>query len=231
MVVDTHDGTVMQRTDYDEFGLIIDEDLAENWTPVLFGYAGGLQDRDTGLIRFGARDYDPMVGRWTSKEPLGFNGSDNFYSYCDGDPVNWVDVTGLFRTKDHDTAVEYAKKKLEEHLKGVDPNKNEYAVTIFQDKNTKEYFIKDDVVKGPDYDPAEDTISPVSVTVTDIDGNEAVDFFHSHTNCSDDSRGHDTRVAKNNGIRVWILLGKKWTAIYPEGKKLQHWEKKAGKMR
>ncbi|HQN73257.1 MAG TPA: RHS repeat-associated core domain-containing protein [bacterium] len=96
MVVDTHNGTVMQRTDYDEFGLIIDEDLAENWTPVLFGYAGGLQDRDTGLIRFGARDYDPMVGRWTSKEPLGFNGSSNFYVYAGNDPVNFVDPDGNF---------------------------------------------------------------------------------------------------------------------------------------
>jgi RHS repeat-associated protein len=95
MVVDTHTGTVMQRTDYDEFGLIIDEDLAEGFQPVIFGYAGGLQDRDTGLIRFGARDYDPMVGRWTSKEPLGFNGSSNFYVYADNDPVNKVDVTGL----------------------------------------------------------------------------------------------------------------------------------------
>ncbi|GEM_PF-3503642 len=105
MVVDTHDGNIMQRTDYDEFGLIIDEDLAENWTPVLFGYAGGLQDRDTGLIRFGARDYDPMVGRWTSKEPLGFNGSSNFYVYANNDPVNFVDINGLkpgdyFKTMD-----------------------------------------------------------------------------------------------------------------------------------
>ncbi len=31
-----------------------------------FGFAGGLWDRDTGLVRFGARDYDPEVGRWTS---------------------------------------------------------------------------------------------------------------------------------------------------------------------
>jgi RHS repeat-associated protein len=94
MVVDTHTGDVMQRTDYDEFGYIIDEDLAENWTPVLFGYAGGLQDRDTGFIRFGARDYDPVVGRWTSKEPLGFNGSSNFYTYANNDPVNKVDIDG-----------------------------------------------------------------------------------------------------------------------------------------
>ena len=28
-----------------------------------FGFAGGLYDADTGLVRFGARDYDPQVGR------------------------------------------------------------------------------------------------------------------------------------------------------------------------
>jgi len=28
-----------------------------------FGFAGGLYDRDTNLVRFGARDYDPETGR------------------------------------------------------------------------------------------------------------------------------------------------------------------------
>ncbi len=96
LVVDTHDGKVMQRTDYDESGMIIGETLETGWQPVIFGYAGGLQDRDTGLIRFGARDYDPEVGRWTSKEPLGFNGSSNFYVYAHNDPVNFIDPTGLW---------------------------------------------------------------------------------------------------------------------------------------
>jgi hypothetical protein len=30
-----------------------------------FGFAGGLYDRDTGFVRFGRRDFDPLVGRWT----------------------------------------------------------------------------------------------------------------------------------------------------------------------
>ncbi|MBT9098538.1 hypothetical protein KFZ76_12595 [Methylovulum psychrotolerans] len=32
-----------------------------------FGYAGGLYDRHTKLVRFGARDYDAETGRWTGK--------------------------------------------------------------------------------------------------------------------------------------------------------------------
>lgn len=40
----------------------------------LFGFAGGLYDRVTGLVRFGARDYDPSVGRWTTKDAIPFEG-------------------------------------------------------------------------------------------------------------------------------------------------------------
>lgn len=39
-----------------------------------FGFAGGLYDRDTGLTRFGARDYDPQTGRWTAKDSIGLAG-------------------------------------------------------------------------------------------------------------------------------------------------------------
>ncbi|RMF17497.1 MAG: RHS repeat-associated core domain-containing protein, partial [Candidatus Dadabacteria bacterium] len=60
-----------------------------------FGFAGGLYDHETGLVRFGARDYDPEVGRWTVKDPIRFEGGDtNIYAYCGGDPVNCVDSNG-----------------------------------------------------------------------------------------------------------------------------------------
>jgi RHS repeat-associated protein len=62
-----------------------------------FGFAGGLYDRDTQLVRFGARDYDAETGRWTAKDPIGFGGGDtNLYGYVVNDPVNWVDPLGLF---------------------------------------------------------------------------------------------------------------------------------------
>ena len=58
---------------------------------VPFGFAGGLHDRDTGLVRFGHRDYDPDVGRWTAKDPIRFDGGDtDLYGYVFNNPVNFI---------------------------------------------------------------------------------------------------------------------------------------------
>ena len=53
-------------------------------------------DRDTGLVRFGARDYDPETGRFTTpRTRCGFGGGDtNLYGYALADPVNLADPTG-----------------------------------------------------------------------------------------------------------------------------------------
>jgi RHS repeat-associated protein len=46
-------------------------------------------------VTLGARDYDPVVGRWTSKDPIRFDGGQaNLYSYASDDPVNRTDRTG-----------------------------------------------------------------------------------------------------------------------------------------
>lgn len=63
-----------------------------------FGFAGGLYDADTGLVRFGARDYHPEVGRWISKDPKRFSDSGNLYEYSRSDCVNYRDPTGLDST-------------------------------------------------------------------------------------------------------------------------------------
>ena len=61
------------------------------------GFAAGLYDRDTGLVRFGARDYDPTTGRWTGKDPILFAGQQsNLYVYAGNDPIDYRDATGRF---------------------------------------------------------------------------------------------------------------------------------------
>lgn len=41
------------------------------------------------------RDYDASVGRWTSKDPIRFDGGDtNLFGYVANDPVNFIDPEG-----------------------------------------------------------------------------------------------------------------------------------------
>jgi RHS repeat-associated protein len=92
LVVHTGTGATAQRIDYDEFGKVT-QDTNPGFQP--FGFAGGLYDPDTKLVRFGARDYDAEVGRWTSKDPIGFSAGDsNLYGYVLGDPLNFFDPGG-----------------------------------------------------------------------------------------------------------------------------------------
>jgi RHS repeat-associated protein len=91
LVVNATTGAVAQALDYDEFGRVT-RDTAPGFQP--FGYAGGLYDPDTGLVRFGKRDYDAITGRWLTKDPTGLAGGANLYEYCGGDPLNYVDATG-----------------------------------------------------------------------------------------------------------------------------------------
>jgi len=92
LVVNAATGAVAQRMDYDEFG-VVTMDTAPGFQP--FGFAGGLYDAQTGLTRFGARDYDAATGRWTAKDPTLFDGSDlNLYRYALSDPVNYLDLDG-----------------------------------------------------------------------------------------------------------------------------------------
>ena len=93
LVVNTSTGVIAEQITYDEFGNVL-SDTNPGFQP--FGFAGGVYDQDTNLIRFGARDYDPSTGRWTAKDPISFDGGDtNLYGYVLDDPVNGIDPSGL----------------------------------------------------------------------------------------------------------------------------------------
>jgi RHS repeat-associated protein len=92
LVVDAS-GSVVKQVSYDSLGCVLSDSNPAFDMPL--GFAGGLYDRDTGLVRFGYRDYDPDVGRWTAKDPLLFAGGDiDLYGYCLEDQINLVDPDG-----------------------------------------------------------------------------------------------------------------------------------------
>jgi len=86
-------GNVVNRYRYDPYGKPMAgtiEAVANPWQ-----YAAGYRDAETGFTKFGARYYDPSVGRWTQQDPSGMDS--NLYAYVGGDPVNFVDPSGYFK--------------------------------------------------------------------------------------------------------------------------------------
>jgi RHS repeat-associated protein len=123
VIVNIATGEIVQRIEYDAFGNVL-FDSSPGFQP--FGFAGGLYDRDTKLLRFGVRDYDPQVGRWTAKDPaLFFGGDTNLYAYVVNDPVNSADASGRQSTIPGPTVDGIRidpDAPIDESMTGCDPN-------------------------------------------------------------------------------------------------------------
>jgi RHS repeat-associated protein len=103
LVVNVSTGVIAQELAYDEFG-----NVQSNSNPGFqpFGFAGGLYDPVTRLTRFGHRDYNAQIGRWTTKDPIGFDGGDaNVYAYVGNNPIMFSDPSGLCRKQEKDSEV------------------------------------------------------------------------------------------------------------------------------
>ena len=63
-------------------------------------YTGQIADDETGLYYYGARYYDPQLGRFIQPDTIVQSPATaqtfNRYSYCDNNPINFADPTGHF---------------------------------------------------------------------------------------------------------------------------------------
>jgi RHS repeat-associated protein len=88
-------GNLRARYGYDPFGrrVHLAGDLETD-----FGFAGMLWSAEAGLALTWFRAYDPELGRWLSRDPLGdveIEEGPNLYAYVGNNPINVVDWLGL----------------------------------------------------------------------------------------------------------------------------------------
>lgn len=87
-------GAVTDTYFYHPFGKV----LAKTGTtanPYLFAGALGVEQDETGLNYMRARYYDPIIGRFISKDPLGLAAGVNQYGYGNNNPMRFTDPSGL----------------------------------------------------------------------------------------------------------------------------------------
>ena len=130
----------VQTTDYYPFGLSFFSN-GTNYNRYLFS-GKELQDQNVGgnklmLYDFGARNYDPTLGRWFNPDPA--NQFNNPYTYCANNPVNYVDPNGMFLPIDplnekewerQKRQIERTRNQMEKRINNMDTdNKNYEAVS------------------------------------------------------------------------------------------------------
>jgi RHS repeat-associated protein len=92
-------GTVVARYDYDPWGrstTVIGTNKPD------FNFTGLYQHAKSGLDMAVYRFYDPDLGRWLSRDPIGEEDGANLYQYVHENPVNLFDLFGL-RSSDYPT--------------------------------------------------------------------------------------------------------------------------------
>jgi RHS repeat-associated protein len=116
-VYDTTTGAAVLTRSYDAYGQL-HATVGSLGLPV--GYAGGLDDPDTGLVRFGARDYDPATGRFLVADPLLYGGGQlNLFAYVADDPASRTDRSGMGERdvcKAGDAGINHELFALQSHL-------------------------------------------------------------------------------------------------------------------
>jgi RHS repeat-associated protein len=119
-LVDEATGAVVERYDYSDYGHMTV--IGTNGQPVLdvnsnaitaspygnpYLFTGRRLDPETGLYYYRHRYYDPVAGRFTTSDPLGYVDGFNLYEYVRGNPSSGNDPLGLDRYYYRETGHSY----------------------------------------------------------------------------------------------------------------------------
>ena len=89
-LVDVSAQTPIEHYRYSAFG---EEETGNRLSP--WRFSSKRTDEETGLVYFGRRYYNPVLGRWITQDPQGFEDGPNLYAYVHNNPLTEIDLYGL----------------------------------------------------------------------------------------------------------------------------------------
>jgi RHS repeat-associated protein len=124
-------------------------------------FPGQYYDAETGLHYNFHRYYDPVTGRYTQADPIGFLGGDlNLYGYVGNNPVNRIDTSGLRVINNSQSTIAIVVNKspgLPQCIFYLKPGQDTDTVLPGWDTDGIYFFHSDDVFKM--YDGVTTTVS------------------------------------------------------------------------
>ena len=85
-------GTVIARQRFDAFGNIIEQ---TGTAPSRYGFSTKPIELVTGFLYYGYRWYDPITGRWPSRDPIEEGGGANLYTFAFNNSIKNIDYLGM----------------------------------------------------------------------------------------------------------------------------------------
>ena len=98
--ITTAAGAIAERYEYDPYGQVTmfntsNQIITTSGIANRYMFTGREHDPESGLYHLRARLYDPRIGRFLQRDPIGYVDGMNLYKYVRNNPLNWIDPLGL----------------------------------------------------------------------------------------------------------------------------------------
>ena len=194
------DGTSKNQLGYIDFsgfgGVIASAGTA---SPFSFGGANGCQtDPDASLVLMGHRYYDPRTGRFISRDPI--KDGNNWYAYCDNNPVNLTDPLGLVCAPFDNTGMGFSQTYDYVTSHGGLPGE-EYGTFV----NGKLVAGSQFIVSGFSFG-GQSFVAPYMRNI-EFDIAAAHDFYHSNASKGSFDAGHGRKIFMHDPKKIgdWLI--------------------------